>query len=201
MQRLNHLASSGQVLVRNWFSVLAVTMPRVSRSDDSAHSTIHDTSADARRILAAQGLKIVGLMTHYPTEDLDDMGRQLASFHGDCDWLRGEGLNLHFSQSATRLQALGLFTTNPSQPALLAPLAGQLAQATGWRIEAALMTMVIGFSLMILPYQAPPVMVGMQVAGVTLRQILRLTLPLAAVCIFVLMPLDFLWWRWLGYFR
>jgi hypothetical protein len=41
----------------------------------------------------------------------------------------------------------------------------------------------------------------MQVAGVTLRQILRLTLPLAAVCLFVLMPLDFLWWRWLGYFR
>ena len=95
----------------------------------------------------------------------------------------------------------GLVTTNPSQPALLAPLAGQLAQATGWRVEAALMTMVIGFSLMILPYQAPPVMVGMQVAGVTLRQILRLTLPLAAICILVLMPLDFLWWRCLGYFR
>ncbi len=95
----------------------------------------------------------------------------------------------------------GLFTTNPSQPALLAPLAGQMAEAAGWRIEAALMTMVIGFSLMILPYQAPPVMVGMQVAGVTLRQILRLTLPLAAVCIFVLMPLDYVWWRWLGYFR
>ncbi len=95
----------------------------------------------------------------------------------------------------------GLFTTNPSQPALLAPLAAQMAEATGWRIEAALMTMVIGFSLMILPYQAPPVMVGMQVSGVTLRQILRLTLPLAAVCIFVLMPLDYVWWRVLGYFR
>ena len=95
----------------------------------------------------------------------------------------------------------GLFTTNPSQPALLAPLAAQMAEATGWRIETALMTMVVGFSLMILPYQAPPVMVGMQVAGITLRQILRLTLPLAAICIFVLMPLDYVWWRALGYFR
>ncbi len=94
-----------------------------------------------------------------------------------------------------------LFTTNPSQPALLAPLAGQMAQAAGWRIEAALMTMVVGFSLMILPYQAPPVMVGMQVAGVSLRQILRLTLPLALICLCVLMPLDYLWWRALGYFR
>ncbi len=94
-----------------------------------------------------------------------------------------------------------LFTTNPSQPALLAPLAAQMAEATGWRIEAALMTMAVGFSLMILPYQAPPVMVGMQVAGVTLPQILRLTLPLAVICIFVLMPLDYVWWRMLGYFR
>jgi alanine racemase len=50
--------------------------------------------ADARRILAARGLRIVGLMTHYPTEDLDDMGRQLARFQGDSDWLRGEGLDL-----------------------------------------------------------------------------------------------------------
>lgn len=94
-----------------------------------------------------------------------------------------------------------LFTTNPSQPALLAPLAAQMADATGWRIEAALMTMAVGFSTMILPYQAPPVMVGMQVAGITLRQILTLTLPLAVICLFVLMPLDYVWWRMLGYFR
>ena len=62
----------------------------------------------------------------------------------------------------------GLITTNPSQPALLAPLArANGPRPPGWRIEAALMTMVVGFSLMIMPYQAPPVMVGMHVAGVT----------------------------------
>ncbi len=107
----------------------------------------------------------------------------------------------NFVKLTTLATVTGLFTTNPSQPALLAPLAAQMAEATGWRIETALMTMVVGFSLMILPYQAPPVMVGMQVAGITLRQILRLTLPLAAICIFVLMPLDYVWWRALGYFR
>jgi len=95
----------------------------------------------------------------------------------------------------------GLLTTNPSQPALLAPLAAQMAEAAGWRIEAALMTMAVGFSLMLLPYQAPPVMVGVQVAGVPLRALLRLTIPLAAISIFVLLPLDYLWWSLLGYFR
>jgi di/tricarboxylate transporter len=95
----------------------------------------------------------------------------------------------------------GLITTNPSQPALLAPLAAQMAEAAGWRIEAALMTMVVGFSLVILPYQAPPVMIGMQAAGVPLAALLRLTLPLAAISVMVLLPLDYLWWWMLGYFR
>lgn len=108
---------------------------------------------------------------------------------------------VNFVKLTTMATVTGLFTTNPSQPALLAPLAAQMAEATGWRIEAALMTLAVGFSLMILPYQAPPVMVGMQVSGITLCQMLRLTLPLAAVCVFVLMPLDYLWWRALGYFR
>ena len=107
----------------------------------------------------------------------------------------------NFAKLALLATVTTLFTTNPSQPALLAPLAGQMAEVAGWRIEAALMIMVVGFSLMILPYQAPPVMVGMQVAGVSLRQILRLTVSLALICLLVLMSLDFLWWRALGYFR
>ncbi len=95
----------------------------------------------------------------------------------------------------------GLLTTNPSQPALLAPLAAQMAEAAGWRIEAALMTIAVGFTLMLLPYQAPPVMVGVQIAGVPMRALLRLTVPLALISILVLLPLDYLWWWTLGYFR
>ncbi|HTD89657.1 MAG TPA: SLC13 family permease, partial [Burkholderiales bacterium] len=76
-----------------------------------------------------------------------------------------------------------------------------MAQAAGWRIEAALMIAAVGFSTMILPYQAPPVMVGVQVAGIPLRSTLRLTVPLALISIFVLLPIDYLWWWFLGYFR
>lgn len=108
---------------------------------------------------------------------------------------------LNFFKLALFGTVTGMFTTNPAQPALLAPLAAQMAEAAGWRIEAALMIAAVGFSTMILPYQAPPVMVGVQVAGVPLRATLRLTLPLALVSIFVLLPLDYLWWWWLGYFR
>jgi di/tricarboxylate transporter len=96
--------------------------------------------------------------------------------------------------------AAGLVTTNPSQPALLAPLAGYFAEATGWPLQAALMTMAVGFSTLVMPYQVPPVVVGMQVANLSLRTALRLTVPLAAISIVTLIPLNYLWWRVIGYF-
>jgi anion transporter len=102
------------------------------------------------------------------------------------------------------LSLLGMFAgvvvTNPAQPAVLAPLAGQFAEATGWSIKTSLMISAIGFNTMILPYQVPPVVVGMQAAGISLRATLRVALPLALVGIVVFLPLEYLWWRMIGYF-
>ncbi|MEP6830677.1 MAG: alanine racemase [Rhizomicrobium sp.] len=47
---------------------------------------------DATAILQATPLRIVGLMTHYPTEDKDDILRQLARFEQDTGWLKANGL-------------------------------------------------------------------------------------------------------------
>ena len=94
----------------------------------------------------------------------------------------------------------GIFTTNPSQPALLAPLAAHVAEAAGWPIKAALMTLAVGFSTMILPHQVPPMVVGMHVASIPFGVAMRYTLPVAAVSLFILMPIDYLWWRLIGYF-
>lgn len=94
----------------------------------------------------------------------------------------------------------GLITTNPSQPALLAPLAGHVAEATGWPIKTALMTIAIGFSTLILPYQVPPVVVGLQVAHLSVRTALGITAVLALISIVALIPLSYAWWRVIGYF-
>jgi alanine racemase len=51
--------------------------------------------ADARAILATASLRLVGLMTHYPTEDRDDILRQLARFQADIAWLKANGLPGH----------------------------------------------------------------------------------------------------------
>lgn len=94
----------------------------------------------------------------------------------------------------------GVLVTNPAQPALMAPLAGHFAEAAGWPLKAALMTAAVGFTTLILPYQVPPVMVGVQVAGIKLRTVLRLSVPLMLVSFAVLLPLDYAWWRLIGYF-
>jgi anion transporter len=92
----------------------------------------------------------------------------------------------------------GLFTTNPAQPALLAPIADHIAAAAGWPIETALMVIAVGFTTVLFPYQVPPVMVGLAVAGIAVRDTLRYTLVLAAVSMIALVPLDYLWWRAIG---
>jgi anion transporter len=103
-----------------------------------------------------------------------------------------------FSLFAT---VVGLVTTNPAQPAVVAPLAQQFAEAAGWPLNTALMTMAVGFSTMLLPYQVPPAVVGISTAGMSMRTVLRLVLPLAAVSVVVLLPINYLWWRAIGYFH
>ena len=94
----------------------------------------------------------------------------------------------------------GGLVTNVAQPALLAPLASHFAEAAGWPIKAALMTIVLGFTTAVFPFQVPPMLVGAQVAGLNLRRVLRITVPLAAVSLLVLLPINYVWWRAIGYF-
>lgn len=124
------------------------------------------------------------------------IGSQLLAM---IDLERGEHVR-NFAIMTALSTFTGLFTTNPAQPALLAPIAGSVAEATGWPISAVLMTLAIGFTTVILPYQVPPVLIGLQVAGIRLDEALRMSVPLALFSLLVLVPLDYLWWRLIGYF-
>lgn len=96
--------------------------------------------------------------------------------------------------------ALCPFTTAPGVVAVMAPLSAKLSAATGFPLMTVLMTQVIGFSNLILPYHIPPVVIGLHLGGVSARDGARLTLPLAAVSIFILLPVNYLWWQFLGVF-
>ncbi len=92
----------------------------------------------------------------------------------------------------------GFLATLPGLPAVLTPIAGQLAQASGSSLFTVLMLQVPVFSTVFLPYQSPPMMIAMQMGGVSLRDGTRLCLALAAITLLFLLPLDYCWWRLLG---
>lgn len=85
-------------------------------------------------------------------------------------------------------------------PAVLTPLGPDIAAATGWPLETALMTQVLGFYTFFLPYQAPPLATAMIMAGIPLRHAIPVCLAFSVVFLVAIMPLDFLWWDALGMF-
>lgn len=94
---------------------------------------------------------------------------------------------------------LGTLITLPGIPAVLTPLAPELAGITGWSPEAVYMTQVVGFSTVLLPYQGPPLIVGLLLAKIPLRAATRACLIMALLSVLLLWPLDYLWWQILGW--
>lgn len=85
-------------------------------------------------------------------------------------------------------------------PAVIAPLAGDMARAAAMGLEPVLMSVVLGYSTVFLPYQAPPLMVAMQMGGIPVGTATRLTLALGAASALML-PLTYLWWQLIGFWR
>lgn len=94
---------------------------------------------------------------------------------------------------------LGVLTTVTGVPAVLTPLAGDFAAATGLPLLTVLMLQVVVFSTVFLPFESPPMMVALQIGRVGIRPATKLCLALAAITSLLLLPLDYLWWRLLGY--
>ncbi len=102
-----------------------------------------------------------------------------------------------FSLLSTGLSTL---VTLPGTPAILTPMATDFAHLSGWSPVSVYMTQVIGFSTVLFPYQAPPLVLAMQMGKIPLGEMLRVLLPLGLLTVLILFPLDYLWWSLLGMF-
>jgi len=99
---------------------------------------------------------------------------------------------------ATGALATGAIATMPGIAAVLVPLAGDAAAATGMSLEAVFRAYVLGYATAFLPYQVPPMIVGLGLAGISVGTAARATLALAVISIVVTWPLALLWWRLIG---
>ncbi len=93
---------------------------------------------------------------------------------------------------------VNMASTAPSVPAVVGPLASEISNLSGIPLKTVLMSQVIAYSSVVLPYQAPPLIVALGLGGVPLRDGAKMTAALAAITLIALVPLNFLWWSWLG---
>ena len=93
---------------------------------------------------------------------------------------------------------LNFAVTSNGVPALFTPLAQPLADASGIPLATVLLVQVLGYSTPVLPYQAAPIVVAMQLGGVRTASAVRLCVALAVITYAVLVPLDYLWFALLG---
>ena len=70
----------------------------------------------------------------------------------------------------------------------------------GWPISTVLMAQVPSRALILFPYQAPPLILALQLSDMAVGRMLRLLLPLALFGWLVMVPLQYALWRFLGYF-
>lgn len=96
--------------------------------------------------------------------------------------------------------SLGLVTNQMGVPAVLSPLAADLAAASGLPLFTVLMTIIVGYSSVILPYQTAPIVVALRMGGTSFATAARITLTMSGLTLLILVPMTYLWWRVLGLF-
>jgi len=94
---------------------------------------------------------------------------------------------------------VALATTLPGAPAVMTPLAGPLAEAAALPVETLMMAQLVGVSCLLLPYQGPPMVVGLAQGGVALSRATPVVLAIGLISLVLLAPLQWLYWRLLGF--
>ena len=81
---------------------------------------------------------------------------------------------------------------------IITPSLDALARPPGLSLEAAVHAELAGFSCLLFPYQAVPIMVGLAMSGVRYSDALRITIPVALASMIVILPISALWLRVVG---
>jgi di/tricarboxylate transporter len=112
----------------------------------------------------------------------------------------GKGSDLKTFASVIGLGwVLELMTTLPGQPAIMTAFAKTISESTGWGLNTVLMAQVPAWALVLFPYQAPPLVATRSISGLAVRHFIRLLFPMAVFGWLVMVPLQWLWWSFLGY--
>jgi len=91
------------------------------------------------------------------------------------------------------------FATLPGTIVIMAPFADTIAAASGIPVLTVLMMHVNAFTTVFFPYQTAPILVGVRLGRISVAEASWVMVPLALLSIIALLPLNYLWWKFLGY--
>jgi di/tricarboxylate transporter len=96
--------------------------------------------------------------------------------------------------------AVGILTTLPASPAIMTSLAPTIADAAGWSLPSVLMAQVGAWMMHPFPYQAPPVVIVIALARLRIGSVMKLLVAYMVLALLIIMPIQFFWGSWLGYY-
>jgi len=141
---------------------------------------------------------VAGLLGLVATVDQTGLGRQLSLDLLNWAPFAPSSAASNFATLVGLTSTLSLVATANGEPALFTPMAREISLSTGFGLQTVIMTQVIGFSTVFFPYQAPPIIVAIELGGVKLAAATKLALATAAMSLLLLAPVNYLWWRFLG---
>lgn len=97
-------------------------------------------------------------------------------------------------------QVVGLVATMPAAPSILTPIAQDIADVTGWPLTGVLMTQVSLWTSFPFHYQAPPLVLAIALADLKFGPVIKMLVSYMVISLVILLPLYYLWGRWLGAF-
>jgi anion transporter len=176
-----------------WVALIAATVCLLPQMGILSHDAFNQ-EINYKSVFLVAG--IVGLSNLVATSGL---GEFLARILLDVVPLGSDTPAQSFFTLSITAAVTGIFATTAGTPAILAPLAGELSEVAGISLESVLATYIVGISMVFLPYQIAPIIVGVKVAGESISAAARVTLLSALLSLVLLLPLDYLWLRMLGW--
>ncbi|MFZ4806427.1 MAG: SLC13 family permease [Hyphomicrobiaceae bacterium] len=104
----------------------------------------------------------------------------------------------HLAITALTAALTSVATIGGAVPVMVAA-AGDIAKATGLPLLPAILSVTSGMSVLAFPFVAAPLAVGLTMGQVSAGEATRFMLRLAGLSVLIVVPLNALWWRILGF--
>jgi len=98
-----------------------------------------------------------------------------------------------YMQLSSFMAISATFLTQATVPAIFTPIVQQISELSGFNFNEIFMMQVAGFSTVFVPFQMPPLIIGITLANIKQKAMIKVLLCLVLITFLILFPLQYLW--------